>query len=151
VEVLSAEGALGLAITALLLVLGFRFARPARAREWIAVGAFALALAVTFAGSRGLAPGAVLPAGAGLRLAGAAIFVVGLLLAARAGRTRHLAALGGAVAFRARAQQALYGGLALVVVGHVARAPSDAGLIASGVGAVTCAAVAFWPERRAPR
>lgn len=149
-EDLSAEGALGLAITALTLVLGFRFAHPDRGRQWLAVGAFAAALAVSFAGARGLAPGEVLPGGAALRWGGAALLVVGLLLAARAGRARHLAAAGVRTASPARIQLALYGGLALVVLGHVARAPSVAGLVASGIAAVACAAVAFSPARVAP-
>jgi protein-S-isoprenylcysteine O-methyltransferase Ste14 len=145
----SPEGSLALAIAALLLVLGFRFARPTRAHEWIAFAAYAAALALSLLAARGLVPGAAIAAGAAVRLAGGAALVAGLLLAAAAAKTRRLTpagelAVGGP--YR-RARRPLEVGLALVLVGHLLRAPSSLGSLAVG------AAVAFlvwsaWREDR---
>lgn len=125
-ELTSPQGSVALAISALLLVLGFRLARPARAREWAAVGAYAAALVAQALGALGLLPGAALAPGAALRVAGAALLVAGLLLAGKRARARRRAA--------ARAEtppdaartgpDPVYGGLALVTVGQLLRGPS---------------------------
>jgi protein-S-isoprenylcysteine O-methyltransferase Ste14 len=130
----SAEGSLALAISALLLVLGYRFARPARGRDWGAVASYATALVVGLLGARGLLPGTA-PASPGpaLRLGGAALLLGGLLLAGAAARARAATAPGALVVIGpyARLRHPLPAGLALVVAGHLLRGPSFPGVVAA--------------------
>src|SRR6266542_3727635 len=72
-ELTSPQGSIELAIAALLLVLGFRFARPSRPREWVAVAAYAAGLAGHLLGALGLLRGSVFPAGVALRILGALV------------------------------------------------------------------------------
>ncbi|HEY6098820.1 MAG TPA: hypothetical protein VIW03_05285 [Anaeromyxobacter sp.] len=142
----SAEGSLGVAIAALLVVLGFRFARPSSVRDGVAFVAYAGAIATTFLRERGLIAGRAVDAGLALRLAGAAMLVVGLLIAGAAARARRLAtpdpALGpGALGrFRRRA----WIGLVLALLGFLARAPSSVGAVA----VLVAAGVAAWAARQ---
>ena len=144
----SAEGALGLAIAALLLVVGFRFAAPRRGREWAAAAAYAGALGVSFAGGSGLLGEPAAVACAPQRIAGGGVLVAGLLLAGGAARDRRLAARaavpGGGSGPR------LHAGLALVLLGYLLRAPSRAGAIATAAALLLHAwtALGAWGTRR---
>jgi MYXO-CTERM domain-containing protein len=157
------EGSLALAIAALLLVLGYRMLRPERAAAWVAFAGYAAALVVSLLGARGALGTAVEPA-APVRIGGAALLVLGLLVGARRsrpGRERHRApdaapagsdappvpsgaarTPSGALPTRSGGLPAPHGvasrarpelGLALVLAGHLARAPSAAGAVAVGV------------------
>jgi protein-S-isoprenylcysteine O-methyltransferase Ste14 len=138
----SPEASLGVAIAALLLLLGFRFARPDSPREWLAFVGYAGAIVSTFLASRGVLPGPAADAGQAVRLLGAAVLVLGLVLAGsavKAGRLGLQEGLAGSGPYR-RVRHTPWLGLALVLVGFLARAPSV-------IGAVTlCLAVllAFW-------
>jgi hypothetical protein len=148
------EGSFALAIAALLLVLGFRMLRPERAAAWAAFAGYAAALAVSLLGARGLVGAPVEPA-APIRIGGAALLVAGLLVGARRSRpgrerlrvgeaapTRPgaLPTPSGALPTRSGASRARPElGLALVLAGHLARAPSAAGAIAVGVAVVLLA------------
>jgi protein-S-isoprenylcysteine O-methyltransferase Ste14 len=132
-SLLSPEGSLALAIAALLAVLGWRFTLPERGRDFAGVLVFVAVVALTFAAGRGLIPGTgAVVAGPLLRLGGAALLVLGLLLAGasfkarlRAGRGRHPE-----VGPYARIRHPLYAGLTLVLVGHLLRLPSQVGALA---------------------
>jgi hypothetical protein len=153
----SPEGSVSLAITALLLVLGFRLARPRRLLEWLAVVAFAGALVVQHLAARGLLPARSLDAGLALRLAGTALLVAGLVLAGTSTRARVRAAMAAARGSPsgqpgqpgARAPERVYPGLALVAIGQLLRGPSTAGALAVGVAVVLCGVAAL--SGRAPR
>ena len=124
-SVLTAEGSLGLAITALVIALGWRFMAPNRGREFGAAFLYATSAALVFAAGRGIVPGArPVAAGLPLRLVGACLLVGGLLLAAASFRARTTAgrthlAVGGPYA---RLRHPLYIGLGMVLVGHLLRA-----------------------------
>jgi hypothetical protein len=136
-------------VSALLLVAGYRLARPDRGREWLAVAAYAAALAAQLLGARGLLPGAGVTAGPALRVAGAALLVAGLLLAGKPARARRRAALEGQApppAAGRRGVDAVYAGLALVLVGQLARAPTVAGAVATSAAVGVCALVALTPR-----
>lgn len=154
-QLTSPQGTLGLAITALLLVVGYRLARPERAREWVAVGAYAAALVAQHLGARGLLPGPPLATGPAVRLVGSALLVAGLILAGTSARARRRAAL------RARAAaapaepvaprvDAAHAGLALVVVAQLLRQPSTGAAVAAGVAVAVNGWVAL-AARRGPR
>ncbi len=151
-DLTSPQGSVALAIAALLLVLGFRLARPGRLREWVAVATYAAALAAQLLGARGLLPGRTLAAGGALRIAGAALLVVGLVLAGTSSRARRRAA----TATRPeqtpvpRRVDPVYAGLALVLVGQLAREPSLAAGIFTFVAVALCvhlAAISIRPGR----
>lgn len=145
----SASGSLAVAISALLLVMGFRLARPARAREWVALAAYAAALAVQTLGALGLLGEAPVPPAAGLRVAGAIALVAGILLAGTPARERRRAAISGApLPPPRRGIDPVYAGLALVTLGQLLRGPSRAGAVAVAVAALVAAWVAFTPRPR---
>jgi hypothetical protein len=152
-DLTSPAGAIALAVSALLLVVGYRLARPDRGLEWLGVGAYAVALAGILLGSRGLLPGESFAPGPPLRLGGVVMIAAGLLLAGAPARARRRAAIAGrpeASPPRPRLDQ-VYGGLALVLVGQLARAPSVGGGVAALLGVVSCVAVALAPRVRAAR
>ena len=136
-QLTSPQGSVALAISALLLVFGFRLARPARPREWVAVLAYAAALVAQTLGAQGLLPGAVLAVGTALRIAGAALLVLGLLLAGKSSRARRRAPSvetppqPGTTPF-----DPVYGGLAVVAIGQLLRGPSLGGAVAVLVAVV---------------
>ncbi|HSN90034.1 MAG TPA: hypothetical protein VLS93_02300 [Anaeromyxobacteraceae bacterium] len=146
----SAAGSLGLAISALLVVLGFRLARPGGGAEWLAFAAYAAAVAATFAAGleRAGAPGAP---GTPLRLAGGAALVAGLLVAgSAASRARRPPRPGGPpAAGEGRAGPWLPAGFALALAGHLLRNPSRAGAIATATAVVLQAWVALRGRRGA--
>lgn len=145
-QLTSPQGSLAVAVSAVLLVFGFRLARPDHVREWLAFVAYAAALVTQTLGAQGLLPGPGLAAGAAPRVAGAALLVFGLLLAGRSSRARHRA--------ETRPEPArtpvdpVYGGLALVAVGQLLRGPSFAGGVAVLVAVILNGWVALTIERR---
>lgn len=138
----SPEGALALATAALLLVVGLRLAGPRGAAGWAGGGAYAASLAATLLGGLGVVPGPALAPPLALRLAGAAAVVAGLLVAGARAR-RAARAAGGAAA----AAPSAWAGLALVLVGQLARAPSAAGAL----GLAAAAAGLGWAAASARR
>ena len=136
----SPTGSLAVAISALLLVLGFRLARPSRSREWVAVAAYAGALAAQTLGALGLLGGEVTTPGAGVRLAGAFLLLGGLLLVGSPSRARRHAAITGAPAPSPRRIDAVYAGLALILVGQLLRGPSRPAAVSAAVAVL----LAFW-------
>ncbi|MGB8929952.1 MAG: hypothetical protein WCC48_01745 [Anaeromyxobacteraceae bacterium] len=148
-ELTSPQGSLALGLAALLLVMGFRLARPGRAREWGALVAYLAAVVAQILGARGILPGAVVQAGAASRIVGAVLLVVGLIMAGTPARARRRAAAGVATA-RERIpgrMDPVYAGLAVVLLGHLLREPSAAGVIAVGLAAPFLA----WPAVTAMR
>lgn len=148
-ELTSPQGSLALALAALLLVVGFRLAHPGRGREWGALVAYSVAVVAQTLGARAILPGTVVPAGAPVRILGAALLVVGLVLAGSPARARRRAA-GAPAAGRAPTAGRLdpvYAGLAVVLLGHLLREPSAAGAIAAGVAAPLLA----WPALTSSR
>jgi hypothetical protein len=137
-ELTSPSGALGLATAVLLLVLGHRLVRPARAHEWAAVAAYAAALVALVVGARGLAAAGAPPAAPAVRWTGAALLVAGLVLAGASARARLRAAAAGRApeAPPRRARVAVHAGLALVLLGQLLRNPSTPGAIACGAAAL---------------
>jgi hypothetical protein len=139
----SPEGSVALALCALLVVVGYRLARPDRGREWLAIAAYAAALVASLLGARGLLPGPTAAVAPAVRLAGAALLVLGLLLAGQPSRARRRAARRApGEATRAPPLDLVYAGLAVVLAGQLARAPSLAGGIATAAGVLVCLAVA---------
>ncbi len=128
-ELGSPAGSLAIAIAALLLVLGLRLARPARAREWASAVAYAGGLVVQALGAAGLLPGGRVTPGVALRLAGAVLVVAGILLAGKRTRDRRRGAPATGAAGPAAADP-VHAGLALVLVGQLLRGPSLAGAVA---------------------
>jgi hypothetical protein len=134
----SPEGALGLAIVALLVVLGHRLARPARAADWLAVGAYAGALVAIYLGARaGPADAAGAQAGVALRLAGALALLAGVLVAGSGVRARLRAATPrtGLAPVPPGERARTHAGLALVLAGQLLRAPTRLGAVAALVAA----------------
>lgn len=145
----SPAGSLAIAISALLLVLGFRLARPARTREWLAIAAYAGALFAQTLGAVGFLGGPPAAPGAPQRLGGAALLVAGILLAGGPARARgRAAATPGAAAAQAPGSfDPVYAGLALVLAGQLLRGPSRPGAIAVGVAVLIAGWVALTPRR----
>jgi protein-S-isoprenylcysteine O-methyltransferase Ste14 len=146
---MSQEGSLAVAIAALLLVLGLRFAGALRAHERIAFASYAAALVASLLAARGIVPAATTAPGVLVRVAGAALLVGGLLLAAAASKVRRGARPGALVTegpYR-RVRRPVEAGLALVLVGHLLRAPSSIGFIAVAVAIATLG----WSARREDR
>lgn len=141
-ELTSPQGSIELAIAALLVVLGFRFARPSRPSEWVAMAAYVAGLGGQLLGALGLVRGSLFPAGVGLRVLGGLSLVAGLVLAGAPARARRRASAGRPAPGRAAAA-APYAGLALVLAGQFLRAPSAAGLAPVLVGIGVCAWVSF--------
>jgi hypothetical protein len=144
-ELTSPQGSLALALAALLLVVGFRLAHPSRGREWGALVAYAVAVVAQTLGARGILPGAVVAAVVPMRILGAILLVVGLIMVGSPARARRRAAAAGASGTE-RAPTAgrldpVYAGLAVVLLGLLVREPSAAGAIAAGVAAPFLA----WP------
>lgn len=148
-ELTSPSGSVALALSALLLVVGYRLARPDRGREWLALAAYAAALVAQFLGARGLLPGAAFTAGPALRIGGAMLLVVGLFVAGKPSRARRRAAIEGRAQSSPvpRALDPVYAGLSLVLVGQLARAPSLPGAVATIAAAAVCTSVALTPRR----
>lgn len=151
----STEGSLALAVSALLLVVGYRFTRPSRGREWGTIVAYATALVLGLLGAQGLLPGTS-PASppAALRIPGAVLIGAGLLLAGAASRAHSGAAPGVLVTTGpyARIRHPLYAGLAIALLGHLLRGPSRPGalaFIASLAAYATVAAAEDADARRA--
>lgn len=117
----------------------------------MAVAAYAAALAAQLLGARGLLPGRTLAAGGALRIAGAALLVLGLVLAGTSSRARRRAA----TATRPeqtpvpRSVDPVYAGLALVLAGQLAREPSLPAGIFTFAAVAVCSYVALAPQRRA--
>jgi hypothetical protein len=148
----SPAGSLAIAISALLLVMGFRLARPVRTREWLALAAYAGALAAQTLGALGFLMEERVAPGVSLRVAGLALLVFGLLLAGSSARARRRAATGAATGAAARAPEArtvdpVYAGLALILVGQLLRGPSRAGAISVAVAVLIAGWVALTPRR----
>ena len=145
----SPTGSLAIAISALLLVMGFRLARPARTREWLAIAAYAGALFTLTLGAAGFLCGPPAAPGAPQRLGGAALLVAGILLAGAPARARGRAAANPAAAAAPapRSFDPAYAGLALVLAGQLLRGPSRPGAIAVGVAVLIAGWVALTPRR----
>jgi hypothetical protein len=144
----SPAGSLAIAISALLLVMGFRLARPVRTREWLAIAAYAGALFAQTLGAIGFLGGPVVAPGTPQRLAGAALLVAGILLAGAPSRARRRAAAS-APASRApdaRSFDPVYAGLALILVGQLLRGPSRPGAISVAVAVLIAGWVALTPR-----
>jgi hypothetical protein len=148
-DLTSPQGSVAVAVAALLLVLGFRLARPDRLREWLAVAAYAVALAAQLLGARGLLPGRTVAAGSALRIGGAVLLVVGLVLAGTSSRARRRAAMNaGLESVRGTgALDPVYAGLAVVLVGQLLRGPSVAGGVTVLAAVVVNGFVALTPLR----
>ena len=147
----SPAGSLAIAISALLLVMGFRLAPPARTREWLALAAYAGALFAQTLGAIGFLGGPIAAPGTPQRLAGAAVLVAGILLAGAPSRARRRAAASPAAA-RAPAPRSfdpVYVGFALILVGQLLRGPSRQGAIAVAVAVLIAGWVALTPRREA--
>jgi hypothetical protein len=152
----SPTGSLAIAISALLLVMGFRLARPVRTREWLAIAAYAGALVALTLGALGLLEGPAAAPGLALRLAGLGVLVAGLLLAGSAARARtraaahaHAGAAAGAGAPQPTAIDPVYAGLALILVGQLLRGgPSRAGAVSVGVAVLLACWAALTPQAR---
>jgi hypothetical protein len=151
----SPEGALRLAIAALLAVVGYRLARPERGGDWLAVLAYAGALGAVLLAERAAPAGA--EPGVAPRAAGAALLVLGLVVAGSAARAARRAAPPPARGARPppppplapRARPRVHAGLALVLCGHLLRAPTAAGGAAVAVALAVLAATAWLAARRA--
>jgi hypothetical protein len=141
----SPPGALGLAVAALLLVLGLRLAPRRGVTGAAAAATYAASLAVTLLGALRVLPGPALAAPLGLRLAGAAAIFAGLLAAGALARL-HPRGEGGRGA-APRAPTAVYAGLALVLLGQLLRAPSAAGILGVAAAAIVHGWAA-WAARR---
>lgn len=141
------ESALGLALTALLVVVGYRVARPRGPLAWVAVLGYVAALVSTFLGARG-APGAGgLPAG--VRIPGAVAIVAGLVIAGAALRSSRRVERTHSVETGPARQAGVHAGLALVLVGQLARAPSHVGAYVTATAVLVLAVAAFtsWRDR----
>lgn len=131
-SLLSAEGSLTVAISALAIVLGYRFTLPERGRDFAGLLVYVAAIGVTLAAAHGLIPraGAIEP-GLASRLPGSVLLIAGFVLAGASYRARLEAGRGQLATSGpyARVRHPLYLGLGLVLVGHLLRLPSSAGLL----------------------
>lgn len=145
IELTSTQGSIELAISALLLVLGYRLARPARGRDWLAMLAYAVALAGQLLGRVGVLRGHVHAPGLAPRVLGAAILVTGLVLAGAPARARRRMARSTSPdpPLQTSGAPAVPAGLALVLAGQLLRGPSTLGIVAVAGGIVVNAAVAL--------
>src|SRR5512138_1800792 len=92
---LTPEGTLALAIAVLEVVLGWRFTLPERGRDLGGFLTYAVAIGLGFTVSRGLVPAFTpLPASLAMRLTGAALLLVGLVVAGASSKARLLAGRG---------------------------------------------------------
>ena len=151
-SVLSPEGSLALAISALVVVLGWRFALPERGRDFAGMLVFVTAVVLTFAVGRGLIPGSG-PTRPG-RFCGspAAHWSSSASCSpARRFKARLLAGRGrlAVTGPYARIRHPLYAGLALVLVGHLLRLPSQPGALAVVVALAQYVWLATVEEREA--
>lgn len=131
---LTPEASLALAIAVLEIVLGYRFTLPERGRDVGGFLVYAVAIAVAFAAGRGLLPASPpLAAPLWMRIIGAVLLLVGLILAGASSRARLLAGRGrlATSGAYARLRHPLYLGLSLVLAGSLLRAPSAAGAMAA--------------------
>jgi hypothetical protein len=144
----SPAGSLAIAISALLLVMGFRLARPVRTREWLAIAAYVGALFAQTLGAVGFLGDPVVAPGTPQRLAGAALLVAGILLAGAPSRARRRAAASAPTsrAPEARSFDPVYAGLALILVGQLLREPSRPGAISVAVAVLIAGWVALTPR-----
>lgn len=150
--ILTAEGSLALAISALAIVLGWRFTLPVRGRDLGGVAVYAATLGVTFAAAHGLVPRAgALEAGPAARLVGGALVILGLALAGASYRARLRAGRGRLATAGPYAwiRQPLHAGLALVLLGHLLRLPSSVGLLATAIALASRALTAAAEEHDA--
>lgn len=144
-----AEGALGLALTTLLVVTGYRLAAPRGTVAWAAVLAYVLALVAIHAGALGTQhtePPAI------LRVAGALGVVTGLVMAGTSARAaRRLAHDLRAGAPAVRSGPLLPAGLAMALLGQLVRAPSRGGTLAVALAVLLLGwtAVTSWRRRGA--
>lgn len=156
----SPEGALRLAITVLLAVVGYRVARPTRGRDWVAVLAYVGALAAVLVGERA-APAA--PPHLAVRALGALLLLAGLLVAGAAVRAARRAFPPAPPAPRAAGRPAprppalvvapgdrpvVHAGLALVLAGQFLRAPTQLGAMAVAAAVLVLAATGWAGARR---
>lgn len=141
----SPAGALALAVAALLVVLGRRLAPPRGTAGRLAFGAYAASLAATLLGGLRLLPGPAPAASLGLRLAGAALLVAGLLVAGSPARRARAAAQAGAAP--PPTPPAAHAGLTLVLLGQLLRAPSAAGAAGVAVAALAHGWAAWTAQR----
>ncbi len=151
-SLLSAEGSLTVAISALAIVLGYRFTLPERGRDFAGLLVYVAAIGVTLAAAHGLVPraGAFEP-GLALRVPGSLMLILGIVLAGASFRAR-LEAGRGALATGgpyARVRHPLYLGLGLVLVGHLLRLPSSAGLLPTALALASYAFTGAAEEREA--
>ncbi len=149
---LSAEGSLTVAISALAIVLGYRFTLPERGRDFTGLLVYVAAIGVTLAAAHGLVPhaGAIEP-GLALRAPGSLLLILGFVLAGASYRAR-LEAGRGALATGgpyARVRHPLYLGLGMVLLGHLLRLPSSAGLLPTALALASYAFTAAAEEREA--
>lgn len=144
----STPGALALAIAALLLALGLRLAPRQGAAARAAAAAYAASLAVTLLGGLGILPGPAFAAPLPLRLVGAAAIFAGLLTAgALAGRRGPREPRRATWSAAPRRRAAVHGGLALVLLGQLLRAPSAAGALGLAAAALVHGWAAWSPRR----
>lgn len=136
----SPDGALGLATTVLVIVVGYRVARPERRPDWLAVLGYAGAMAVIFLGGRGSPDRAATHLA--LRLVGAAALLVGLVVAGagvRASRRGVPPRDAAASPLPRHSRPLVHAGLLLALVGQLLRAPTQIGALALGVALVPLA------------
>ena len=145
----TSDGMLALAVTVLLVVVGYRVARPARAPDWFAVAGYVSALGVLHLGamSSGPEPRAPLP----LRIVGGALLVGGLIVAGSGVRAARAA--GAPLLAGAPRRPAVFVGLGLVLCGQLMRVPSAPGAVAVGLAmlAIAWATAAAWRRAGAAR
>jgi hypothetical protein len=148
-QMTSPLGSIELAITALLLVLGYRLLRPSRARDWLGIVAYAAGLVGQLIGASGFLHGAVLAAPAWQRLLGTVTLVVGLLLAGAPARARRRSASAQHSGEARVPLTAGHLGLALIVAGQFLRGPSTNAVVPTLVAVAVNVGVAIAARRGA--
>jgi protein-S-isoprenylcysteine O-methyltransferase Ste14 len=152
----SPVGSVGLAIAALVVVLGYRFTLPVGGRDFGGLATFLAAVAVIFLAGCGLISRgalATLETSRPLRMGGGVLIAAGLLLAGQSWKARLSAGRGRLATSGpyARVRHPLYLGLGLVLAGHLFRSPSNAGAIAAALAIAHYAALSVIEEREARR